>query len=68
MINVNSTIAPSSENMSSRICKTGWRVGVLTVLSKSWTEKSRHKIRKNPKTEEHMIDVKTPIGALHDAL
>ena len=53
--------------MSSKICNTGWPVGVLAVLLKSCTENRRHKMRKKPNTEEQMIDVSTPIGALQDA-
>jgi hypothetical protein len=57
-----STVAEGYYHTS--ICRTGCPTSLSTVLSKSCTEKRRHKMRKKPNTEEQMIEVRTPIGAL----
>lgn len=43
MIKVKRIIAPSSPKMSRRICRTGCPTSLLTVASKSWIEKRRHR-------------------------
>lgn len=67
MTRVKRTTAPSSPNMSSKICKTGCPTSLATVLSKSWMEKRRHMRRKKPKIAEQLIDIMIPSGALQDA-
>lgn len=68
MIKVISTIAPFVPKISSKICATGCPTLELTVPAKSWTEKSRARMRKKPNMEDTPIDMITPMGALQAAL
>ena len=68
IIRVISASAPLSPNISISICNTGCSYSLPTVRSKSWIEKRRDKSRKKPKIAEHPTDIRTPIGAFHEAL
>lgn len=67
MIKVKRTMAPSSPNTSTKICKTGWPYAEFRVLSKFWMENRKAKRTKKPKKAENPTELMTPIGALHDA-
>ena len=68
MTNVIRAIAPLLPKMSIRICTTGWPIVLFTVFGNDWIENRRERIRKNPNSDDTPIDIKTPSGALQEAL
>ena len=68
MIKVIKARAPLSPKISINICRTGCSYSLPTVPSKFCIEKRRDTRTKKPKRAEHPTDIRTPIGAFHEAL
>lgn len=62
------TTAPSGPKTSTKIWSTGLPYEELRVRSKSWMEKRKASMMKNPNNDENPTLEITPIGALQDAL
>lgn len=57
-----STIAPFSPTVSRKICATGSPVDVPIVLSRSWMEKSKPRIKNHPNTADTPMAITIPIA------
>jgi hypothetical protein len=62
------TTAPSSPKISMKIWSTGCPTELSIVVPKSWMEKRKLRMTKNPKRAEKPTELITPIGADQEAL
>lgn len=67
MMRQKSTTAPSGPKTSTNIWRTGLPYSLSRVRSKSWIEKRKASMMKNPNSDENPTEEMTPMGADQDA-